>query len=120
MPGTLAKIDGRSGPERQLTLLTCADDGDCVGALAGCAALSSAFGSSFLKGSDAGAAGSSSLIPFLKLLMPLATSPMIDEILPLPPNSSSATTRKMSQCQMLKPPILSRSLCSLGCFARRG
>ena len=44
-------------------------------------------------------------MPFLKLLMPLATSPMIEEILPLPPNSSSATARKMSQCQTLKPPI---------------
>ena len=38
---------------------------------------------------------SSSAMPFLKLLMPLATSPMIEEILPLPPNSSRATARKM-------------------------
>jgi hypothetical protein len=30
---------------------------------------------------------------------------MIDEILPLPPKNSSATARKMSQCQTLKPPI---------------
>src|SRR5262249_15084807 len=56
-------------------------------------------GSSFLAGS------SSSAMPFLKLLMPLATSPMIEEILPLPPNTSSATARNSSQCQTLRLPM---------------
>src|SRR5262249_19523732 len=56
-------------------------------------------GSSFLAGS------SSSAMPFLKLLMPLATSPMIEEILPLPPNISRATARNSSQCQTLRLPI---------------
>src|SRR5262245_64876268 len=80
-----------------------------------------ALGSSFLKGSCAGpgaAAVSSSVMPFLKLLMPLATSPMIEEILPLPPNSRSATTRKMSQCQMLKLPILVAPFAATAAFAR--
>src|SRR5262249_37630186 len=64
-------------------------------------------GSSFLAGS------SSSAMPFLKLLMPLATSPMIEEILPLPPNISRATARNSSQCQTLRLPIsLSLPLCS--------
>ena len=38
---------------------------------------------------------SSSLRPCLKLLMPLAKSPMIPEILPRPPKISRTTTRKM-------------------------
>ena len=62
-------------------------------------------GSSFLLGSAALAASSSSAMPFLKLLMPLATSPMIDEILPLPPNISSATARNSSQCHTLRLPM---------------
>jgi hypothetical protein len=44
-------------------------------------------------------------MPFLKLLMPLATSPMIEDILPLPPNINKATARNSSQCQILKLPI---------------
>src|SRR5215475_7287369 len=67
-------------------------------------------GSSFLAGS------SSSAMPFLKLLMPLATSPMIEEILPLPPNISRATAKNSSQCQTLRLPIsLSLPLCSRSC-----
>src|SRR5215831_19757282 len=67
-------------------------------------------GSSFLAGS------SSSAMPFLKLLMPLATSPMIEEILPLPPNISRATARNSSQCQTLRLPIVALApLCSRSC-----
>src|SRR5690606_29507151 len=47
---------------------------------------------------------SSSLMPFLKLLMPLATSPISSGILPRP-NSTSTITRTISQCQTLKEPI---------------
>src|SRR3546814_3187302 len=52
----------------------------------------------------AGGDASSSAMPFLKLLMPLATSPIISEKRPLP-NSNRTITPKTSQCQMLKPPI---------------
>src|SRR3546814_131644 len=52
----------------------------------------------------AGGDASSSAMPFLKLLMPLATSPIISEKRPLP-NSNRTNTPKTSQCQMLKPPI---------------
>ena len=47
---------------------------------------------------------SSSAMPFLKLLMPLATSPIRSEKRPLP-NSRRTTTPTSSQCQRLKPPI---------------
>src|SRR5689334_2434079 len=48
---------------------------------------------------------SSSDMPFLKALMPFATSPIISEILPRPPNSSMTSTPTTSQCQMLTPPM---------------
>src|SRR3546814_2182245 len=44
-------------------------------------------------------------MPFLKLLMPLATSPIISENRPFP-NSSITTMPTISQCQMLKEPII--------------
>src|SRR2546428_6265025 len=47
---------------------------------------------------------SSSCMPFLKALMPWATSPISSEILPRP-NSSSRTAITTIQCQMLRPPI---------------
>ena len=49
---------------------------------------------------------SSSDMPFLKALMPFAMSPIISEILPRPPNTSSMTTPTMTQCQILKPPMV--------------
>ena len=52
----------------------------------------------------AASASSSSLMPFLKLLRPLATSPIMSEKRPLP-NRSRMTRPTMSQCQRLKPPI---------------
>src|SRR6201987_191322 len=59
--------------------------------------------------SDFGAASavSSSDMPFLKALMPLATSPIMSEILPRPPKTSSRTAPTISQCQMLKEPMQS-------------
>src|SRR3546814_18214668 len=53
-----------------------------------------------------GSAGfsSSSVIPFLKLLMPLATSPIMSEKRPLP-NNSKMMTPTTSQCPRLRPPI---------------
>src|SRR3984893_7646752 len=48
---------------------------------------------------------SSSAKPFLNDLMPLATSPMMSEILPLPPNTSNTTAPTMSQCQIDRPPM---------------
>src|SRR5580704_9315757 len=48
---------------------------------------------------------SSSAKPFLNDLMPLATSPMMSEILPLPPNTSNMTAPTMSQCQIDRPPM---------------
>src|SRR5690606_14335310 len=47
---------------------------------------------------------SSSLMFFLKALMPLATSPIRPEILPVP-NSSTTTRRTMPQCSRLKEPM---------------
>src|SRR5436190_17890430 len=38
--------------------------------------------------------------------MPLATSPISSEILPRPPNSSTAMTRTMRMCQILRPPMM--------------
>src|SRR5829696_2956886 len=60
-----------------------------------------------LVGSVAGfSAGlSSSCRPFLKDLMPCATSPIRSEILPRP-NSSRTTAITTIQCQMLSEPIL--------------
>src|SRR5580704_15547072 len=57
--------------------------------------------------SDLGAASavSSSVIPFLKALMPLATSPIRSEILPRPPKTSSSTAPTTNQCQMLNEPM---------------
>src|SRR3546814_19017653 len=43
-------------------------------------------------------------MPFLKLLMPLATSPIMSENRPLP-NSSITTMPTISQCQMLNDPM---------------
>src|SRR5919112_3272875 len=47
---------------------------------------------------------SSSVMPFLNALMPLATSPIISEILPRP-NSSITIKPTTIQCQMLAPPM---------------
>src|SRR6266852_2860590 len=47
---------------------------------------------------------SSSDMPFLKALMPCATSPISSEILPRP-NSSKTTAMTMIQCQILSEPI---------------
>src|SRR5262245_60159983 len=54
------------------------------------------FGSGFASSSH------SSIRPFLKLLMPLATSPISPEILPVP-NSSAKTDRAMRICGQLSP-----------------
>src|SRR4029079_7248145 len=51
---------------------------------------------------------SSSCMPFLKALMPCATSPIRSEILPRP-NSSRTTAITTIQCQMLREPILQPS-----------
>src|ERR1700758_2236238 len=60
-------------------------------------------------GSDlVSAALSSSCMPFLKALMPCATSPIRSEILPRP-NSSRTTAITTIQCQMLSEPILQSS-----------
>ena len=56
-------------------------------------------------GAAAAVGSSSSAMPFLKLLMPLATSPIMSEKRPLP-NNSSTMTPTTSQCQMLKPPMI--------------
>src|SRR3954447_23768537 len=63
-----------------------------------------------LVGSTAGfSAGlSSSCRPFLKDLMPCATSPIRSEILPRP-NNSRTTAITTIQCQMLSEPILQSS-----------
>src|SRR5580704_19381461 len=57
--------------------------------------------------SDLGAASavSSSDMPFLKALMPLATSPIMSEILPRPPKTRSSTAPTTNQCQMLNEPM---------------
>src|SRR6187200_2821858 len=51
---------------------------------------------------------SSSCMPFLKALMPCATSPIRSEILPRP-NNSRTTAITTIQCQMLSEPILQPS-----------
>src|SRR4051812_48496609 len=51
---------------------------------------------------------SSSCMPFLKALMPCATSPIRSEILPRP-NNSRTTAITTIQCQMLSEPILQSS-----------
>src|SRR5450631_1497603 len=48
---------------------------------------------------------SSSASPFLNDLMPLATSPMMSEIFPLPPNTINTTAPTMIQCQIDRPPM---------------
>src|SRR6267378_1646551 len=48
---------------------------------------------------------SSSCMPFLKALMPCATSPIRSEILPRP-NNSRTTAITTIQCQILSEPIL--------------
>src|SRR5271157_4224538 len=53
----------------------------------------------------AGFVSSSSARPFLNDFTPLATSPIMSEILPLPPNKRSATAPNNIQCQMLKLPM---------------
>src|SRR5580658_5124044 len=57
--------------------------------------------------SDLGAASavSSSDMLFLKALMPLATSPIMSEILPRPPKTRSSTAPTINQCQMLNEPM---------------
>src|SRR4051812_24100153 len=57
-----------------------------------------------LTGSGFSAALSSSCMPFLKALMPWATSPISSEILPRP-NSSRTTAITTIQCQILNEPI---------------
>ena len=54
------------------------------------------------------ASSSSSAMPFLKLLMPLATSPIRPEIRP-PPNSSMTTRSTITQCISEKEPIFTYS-----------
>src|SRR6266851_4311043 len=61
-----------------------------------------------LTGSVFSAVFSSSCMPFLKALMPCATSPIKSEILPRP-NSSRTTTITTIQCQILSEPILQPS-----------
>src|SRR5882724_10334219 len=63
-----------------------------------------------LVGSAAGfsAVLSSSCMPFLKALIPCATSPIRSEILPRP-NNSRTTAITTIQCQMLSEPILQPS-----------
>src|SRR5271169_2378005 len=61
-----------------------------------------------LTGSVLSAVFSSSCMPFLKALMPCATSPIRSEILPRP-NSSRTTAITTIQCQMLSEPILQPS-----------
>src|SRR4051812_24967581 len=61
-----------------------------------------------LTGSGFSAVFSSSCMPFLKALMPCATSPIRSEILPRP-NSSRTTAITTIQCQMLSEPILQPS-----------
>src|ERR1700677_1801156 len=53
------------------------------------------------------AVSSSSARPFLKDLMPLATSPIKSETLPRPPKTSRSTAPTINQCQMLKEPMKS-------------
>src|SRR5580698_3417377 len=56
--------------------------------------------------SDLGASTvSSSDMPFLKALMPLATSPIMSEILTRPPKTRSSTAPTTNQCQMLNEPM---------------
>src|SRR3990170_3735484 len=59
-------------------------------------------------GSGFSAVFSSSCTPFLKDLMPCATSPIRSEILPRP-NNSRTTAITTIQCQMLSEPILQPS-----------
>src|SRR6266446_3915617 len=61
-----------------------------------------------LVGSGFSAVLSSSCMPFLKALMPCATSPIRSEILPRP-NNSRTTAITTIQCQMLSEPILQPS-----------
>src|SRR3954465_6688536 len=61
-----------------------------------------------LTGSGVSAVFSSSCMPFLKALMPCATSPIKSEILPRP-NNSRTTAITTIQCQMLSEPILQPS-----------
>src|SRR4029077_17021360 len=75
-------------------------DVDC----AGCTDWASiVFAGSIFPGSTL--AVSSSDMPFLKALMPVAKSPISSEIFPRPPNSSRTTTATRSQCTQLKEPI---------------
>src|SRR3954471_17078560 len=64
-------------------------------------------------GSGFSAVLSSSCMPFLKALMPCATSPMRSEILPRP-NNSRTTAITTIQCQMLSEPILQPSRYAAG------
>src|SRR5690606_15592294 len=61
----------------------------------------------------ASSAVSSSAMPFLKLLMPLAMSPISSGILPRP-KTSSTTTSTISQCQIEKEPIVTLFPCFSG------
>src|SRR5829696_9190016 len=59
---------------------------------------------------DASSTFSSSVMPFLKALMPFAKSPISSEILPRPPNSRRPTASTMIQCQMLIEPMRKSSV----------
>src|SRR4051812_40971185 len=67
-------------------------------------------------GSGFSAVFSSSCMPFLKALMPCATSPIRSEILPRP-NNSRTTAITTIQCQMLSEPILQPSKHAAGIAA---
>src|SRR5688572_25706791 len=82
--------------------------------LAGALTVSSAVFSSVFTSSAASSVESSAR-PFLKLLMPLATSPIKSDTLPLPPNTTSTTTSKSTQCHHEPKPItkLLKPSCSI-------
>src|SRR6185436_15636201 len=84
-------IGGEAGYGRQPTTLSLA-----VSFVVSAMSLPMTFGSAV--------ALSSSERPFLKLLMPLATSPIRSEILPRP-NSRTTINITMAQCQIEKEPI---------------
>jgi len=56
-------------------------------------------------GGVSASAVSSSFMPCLNALMPLAKSPITLVSLPRPPNSTAITAITISQCQMLKLPM---------------
>src|SRR5687768_7023867 len=87
--GSLApKLAGPQAPAQLLTLSPTLVSADCS--------------SDFVLSSPA--VSVSSAMPFLKLLMPLATSPIKSEILPRP-NKRTTTKMTRSQCQIESEPI---------------